>query len=242
MRDPVQAVFDTRGVGVFPVFVAGGMSVPRVFFGMGGTIIVRVIVAAVVCVCVMGCSGSAEIRMTSLSASAIDPPLTEVTSFSASECYWWLDGVGDMNIAIRGTKQNLLLGKLGKQSLIISFALDEPPAGSGRNYTVRSRESRTVLASPLMTQRLASYAGIVSTLVDDGETIHGSFRILTKLRDDPGLLSFLPRSQGSVLVFGTYKAVRNAERGLAIRRESEMYGWGRAVKTKKKQSPMLGSP
>jgi len=244
MRDQVQADMNTRGVGGSLVGNAGDVSLPRFFGGMGWAIVVRVIVAAAVCVGVVGCSGSgsAEIRMTPLSVSDIDPPTTDVTSFSASECYWWLDGVGDVNIAIRCTKQNLLLGKFGKQSLIISFALDEPPAGSGRNYKVRSRESRTVLGSPLMTQRFASYAGIVSTLVDDAETIHGSFRMLTKLRDDPGLLSFLPPSQGSVLVFGTYKAVRDADRGLAIRRESETYGWGRSVKTKKKQSPMPKTP
>jgi len=164
-----------------------------------------------------GCTGSATARFVSLNPTAIDPPPAKVWPYDAQECYWWLDEAGDLNIALKCRRQHLLLGKYGRVDLDIAFTLGKPPAGSGRNYPVRRREIRTRFTSALHDMRLNSQAGIVAVMVQDDGTLRGSFRIWMTPRMELQLFSLFPQKPGRFLCFGEFHAVRNEERGKAIR-------------------------
>lgn len=187
-----------------------------------------IVVCAVVVVCgVVGCGGSATIQFVSLHPSEIDPPGVMPSRFDAEACYWWVDEAGDLNIAMKCRRHNLLLGRYGRVALDLSLRLDEPPAGSGRNYRVGRSKARALFVSALHNLRLPSQGGIVGVTVGDDGTLRGSFRIWMKPQAGVRLFSFLPRRPGRLLCFGTFEAVKDAERGGAIRADCEAGGWTR---------------
>lgn len=164
----------------------------------------------------VGCSGSARIGFVSLNTQSIDPPRVEPFEFSADECYWWTDDSGDLRIALHARQRNLLLGKLGVVDIDVSFCLGKPPAGLGRDYPLHQHEPRVMIRSVMQTQRFASVSGIASILVKPQDQLHGSFRILLNPVTEPGMLSILPVKPGPILCYGTFRAVRNAQRGIAL--------------------------
>jgi hypothetical protein len=177
-----------------------------------------------------GCTGSATIQFVSLHHEEIDPPTTKVWRFDASECYWWLDDAGELNVAMKCRQHNLLLGHWGDVELDLSFVLGEPPAGSGRNYPIRRRHTRSRFVSALQSQRLTSQAGIVGVIVEDGGAIRGSFRIWMMPQKQLRLFDFFPQQSGQLLCFGTFHAVEDAARGRAIRAHCEAEGWTRPAR------------
>ncbi len=177
-----------------------------------------------------GCTGSATINFVSLHATEIDPPKTNIWRYDVRECYWWVDPDGEVNIAMKCRQQHLLLGKYGRVDLATSFVLGEPPAGSGRNYPVRRRETRTLVVSALHSLRLTSQQGIVAVTVEDDGTLRGSFRIWMASKPGLQLFSFLPRRPGRLLCFGTFHAVEDPKRGQAIRAHCESSGWARSAR------------
>ncbi|MFH1417199.1 MAG: hypothetical protein ABII12_02815 [Planctomycetota bacterium] len=180
---------------------------------------------------VAGCTGSADIRFVSLDAKEIDPPPTTVFPFAAQECYWWIDAAGELNIAMRCRQRSLLLGKYGHVDFDMSLVLGDPPAGSGRNYKIGRRETRTFFLSAFHAQRLTSYSGIVGVTVKDDGTLRGSFRIWMKPQAELQMLSFFPQRPGPLLCFGTFEAVEDAPSGLKIRGHCESKGGKRSPRT-----------
>jgi hypothetical protein len=187
----------------------------------------RCVGAAVVACLAVGCSGSGTVRFISLHPSEIDPPQTQAWCYPAQECYWWVDDGGDLNIAMTCRKRSVLLGKYGRVDLDLSFVLDRPPAGSGRNYPIGRRETRTLFRSAWQNLRLISYKGIVGVTVRDDGTVRGSFRIWVTAKMGLRLFSFPPHGPGPLLCTGQFTAVRDAERGKAIRSHCESGGWAR---------------
>lgn len=176
---------------------------------------------------VAGCSGSATVRFVSLHATEIDPPPTTEWRYDAQECYWWIDEAGELNIALRCRQQSVLLGKYGRVDLDMSWVLGDPPAGSGRNYNIRGRETRTRFLSALHDLRLTSYRGIVAVTAREDGTLKGSFRIWMSPRAGVQFFSFLPQRPGPLLCSGSFHAVRDEKRGTAIRTYCESNGWAR---------------
>ncbi|MCG8405068.1 MAG: hypothetical protein MI923_07725 [Phycisphaerales bacterium] len=177
--------------------------------------------------CGIGCSGSATIQFVSLHASEIDPPPAKPWEYDAQEAYWWIDEAGALNISFRCRRRNLFLGGLGDVELIMSLVPGPPPAGTGRNYNIRRRETRTVLTTGFQFQRFSSYAGIMNVIMKDEDHIRGSFRIWLKPHEKMDFFSFIPHTPGSFVCFGTYRAVRDETRGKAIRQQCESGGWQR---------------
>jgi len=171
-----------------------------------------------------GCTGSAVMQFVSLNATRIDPPPVKVWRYQAQEAYWWVDQAGEINIVMRSRKSKAFLGRFGKTELSMSLVPGPPPAGSGKDYTLRRRETRTVLVSGIGRQRYTSYAGVMDLLIDDETRVHGSFRIWMRPQSPVLSLSPLPQQPGSVLVFGTFKAVKSEKRGAAIRAFCESQG------------------
>ena len=181
-------------------------------------------------ICLCGCSGSTKINFISLNTTAIDPPRTEPWQFDAQECFWWLDDAGEFNLALQCRKSNLILGRLGDMEIDLTFALDGPPAGSGRDYPLRQREVRAVILSPAGNQRFNVHSGICSVLMGKGGTYRGSYRVWMTSIPEVNILSILPQRPGPVLCFGTFYAVRDEVRGREIRAKSESFGGVRPAK------------
>jgi hypothetical protein len=180
-----------------------------------------------------GCSGSAKFNLVSLNMSAIDPPPPKVWEYDAQECYWWTDEDGDLNISMKCTQRNIFLGKLGDFDLYFSFALKEPPAGSGRDYNIRQRETRSIGIYALQSFRFTSYAGIIDALTGSDKTYSGSFRMGLTTHTELSMFNLMPQKPGNVLCFGKYHAVHDPVRGRAIRDFTEAEGWERPARQPK---------
>ncbi len=228
--DRAWAVRATRGVAlrasapraVTPCAFAMAASAARTVWPQ-----LRLAKAVTLCVVAMavgamaGCTGSADIRFVSLHPKEIDPPETEVRQYQAQECYWWTDDAGDLHLAMKCARHDLLLGKLGRVDLDVSLTLGKPPAGRARNYDATAGKARALFFTPLQSVRLNSVTGIISVVMDDDGTMHGSFRIWMNTRAELQVLAFLPHNPGPMLCFGTYRAVEDAQRGAAIRAACE---------------------
>lgn len=178
----------------------------------------------------MGCRGSATVQFVALHPSEIDPPSTEVTRFDAPEAYWWIDQAGEINVAVRCLKRNVWLGRLGDAELAFSLTPGPPPAGRARNYKIALRESRILIRSGWRVQRFTAFAGILGLILDDETHAHGSFRVWLQPQAQLSLFAFPPQPPGSVMCFGTFKAVRDAFRGEEIRATCEADGWTRPTR------------
>ena len=177
-----------------------------------------------------GCSGG-TLNIVSLNVAAIDPPPAEAMQFNARKCAWWTDANGDMNLSMVFAKRDLLLGRLGAIDLYVSFALDKPPAGSGRDYPIRGREVRVLVKSAVTKMRFVGHSGIISVIRAPGDRFKGSFRILMNTIAEIPLFSFLPQRPGAVVCFGTFDAPFDPRIGDVLRQVSEEEGWVRPPKT-----------
>lgn len=190
---------------------------------------VRLVLASAFCVSgaawSAGCSGSASVQIVSLHATAIDPPDTKVWTYPSTDCYWRLDEAGRLNIAMTGLRRDVLVGRLGDVRWGVSLVLDKLPAGSGRNYVIRSGPTRVVIESVLATHHLTPYAGIVAVMTDERNELRGSFRLWMRHRPGFSPLLFLGPRSGNVLVFGTFRAVQDSDRARAIRDAIDKGGW-----------------
>ena len=179
----------------------------------------------------VGCSGSGVAQFVSIHPTEIDPPATIIWRMDAQQCYWWIDQAGELNVAMTCTRNNPLLGRFGRFDYDVSFVLGDPPAGSGRNYPVQQRETRSIFVSALQKQRLVSSAGIVGVILRDDGTLRGSFRAwMTPVADPTMSFSFLPQQTGPLLCFGTFQAVKDEIRGKKIRERCEANGWTRPTR------------
>lgn len=189
-----------------------------------------------------GCTGSGEVCFVSLHSKEIDPPATDVWAYPAQECYWWVDEAGDLNVALRCPRTNLLLGRYGRVDLDLSFVLDQPPAGSGRNYRIGQRETRTLFRSAFQHIRLVSTNGIVGVTVRDDGTLRGSFRVWMQPRTEAELFAFFPNNPGALLCFGTFQAVKDERKGQALRTLCESGGWERPPRSAPTTQPAAAPP
>lgn len=177
-----------------------------------------------------GCTGSGRVNFVSLNMTDIDPPPAKAWQFDATECYWWLDDLGDLNIALRSVRDAALLGKLGRVELYVSFVLDTPPAGSGRNYPIRQREVRAVALNAMQTHRFTSFAGIAGVSTRPDQRYRGSFRVWMHAHSELSMLNVMPNRPSPLLCFGTFEAVHDPARGRALRERSESSGFARPAK------------
>ncbi len=131
---------------------------------------------------------------------------------------WSLDQSGKLDITLTGGRREPQAGLLGGDRFDLVLDLDEPPAGSGRNYRVRPNGARAVLRSGFRVGRLRSYHGIVGITILDDRRIRGSFRIWMRRQSDWNPLSLLGRQTDIVLVFGAFEVRRDDDTSDVIRR------------------------
>lgn len=177
-----------------------------------------------------GCTGSGRVNFVSLNMTEIDPPPAKAWQFDATECYWWLDDQGDLNVALRSVRDAALLGKLGRVELCLSFVLDAPPAGSGRNYPIRQREVRAVALNAMQSHRFTSFAGIAGVTTQPNKGLHGSFRVWMHAHSELSMFNVMPNRPSPLLCFGTFEAVHDPVRGRALRERTESSGFARPAR------------
>ncbi len=181
----------------------------------------------------VGCVDPGVTRFVSLSPGDIDPPPPDVWEYPIKECYWWLDGEGEMNVAWRCERRQVLLGRYGEATLEVSLVLGRPPAGSGLNYRIGPREARTVFTSAMQNMRLVSSLGVAAVTTQEGRPLRGSFRIWMTAHTELQIFSLLPQQPQHMLCFGRFQAVHDPERGQAIRARCESGGWSRPPRATK---------
>ena len=165
-----------------------------------------------------GCVDSGVITVVSLHASEIDPPSNVIMECAIRDGAWGLDESGKLNIALTGGRRGPQGGLLGGDRFDLILDLDEPPAGSGRNYRVRPNRARAVIQSGFRVGRLRSYHGIVGITILDDRRIRGRFRIWMRRQSDWNPLSLLGRRTDNVLVFGAFEVQRDDDTSDVIRR------------------------
>ena len=165
-----------------------------------------------------GCVDSGIITVVSLHASEIAPPPNIIMECSIRDGAWSLDESGKLIIALTGGRREPHGGLLGGDRFDLILDLDEPPAGSGRNYRVRPNRARAVIRSGFRVGRLRSYHGIVGITILDDRRIRGSFRIWMHRQSDWNPLSLLGRQTDNVLVFGAFEVRRDDDTSDVIRR------------------------
>ncbi len=173
-----------------------------------------------------GCAGSARMNFVSLNHAAIDPPAPVVHRFHPQQCYWWTDNHSRLNVAMQ-FDQFSPFNKLGEMTLRLSLVLDAPPAGSGRNYAAGPDTLRGRLATSLDQHRFSGLTGIVAVTRRDNDRLSGSYRLWVRHHPGLSLFSLFPQQPGLLLLFGTFDAVHDPQRGAAIRADCETNGWSR---------------
>lgn len=174
------------------------------------------VLAVLISLAVVGCSGKGTIQLVSLNMTDIDPPEAKVWKFDAQQNYWWIDSNGELNISLLH-RHDSLLGVFGSYHVGLSLVFDEPPAGRARNYKVGPREARATFASAMANMRFTPFAGIVSVIIGKDGVLRGSYRIWSTVANEMNVLSILPQKSGNILMFGTFEAVKHEAQGKKLR-------------------------
>ena len=172
----------------------------------------------------VGCAGGGRVGLVALDYQSIDPLAPQVSQLDVDRCYWWTDEDGKAWVAMECVTRPLL-GMVGPFRFQMSLVLDKLPAGKERNYTVAKRELRALARLGPMESRFVSVAGVVGLHRDSEDRLRGSFRLRVSRAVSQLLGGWSPPS--SYLMFGSFQAVRNAERGQAIVAATESQGWER---------------
>lgn len=174
-----------------------------------------------------GCGGHGQVEIAALNFAAIDPPGGPPPRFvrlRLDRCCWWLDEAGKVWVALERERPSPF-GRLAHFRFQLSLALDEPPAGSARDYLVSRRQLRAVARYGPAESRFVSQVGIVALYRAPGDRLRGSFRLQVG-REARQLLGGWSRP-ARYLMMGTFEAVRDEARGRRIAEQTESHGWER---------------
>jgi hypothetical protein len=168
------------------------------------------------------------VQVTSLTASAIDPPTAEIVNFDPDRCWWWLDEYGRLCIAMQQDRLSLL-GPIAHATFRMSLVLGEPSAGVGKNYRVDRNAMRASYHHGPSSHRFRSTKGIVAVRDRANHVYEGTFRMWA-LHSSSGVLAGWSRA-GPYLFLGRFRAVYNPEAGRTVRAETEYGMWARPQPT-----------
>ncbi len=174
-----------------------------------------------------GCSGrlTCQFISTTTSRIGIEPTDAKVVRLECSQCYWWVDDEGLLNIAGKFEARSLFGGKFDR-ALYISFVPGVPSQGVGRDYKVNRNTVRAFVKYPPSMLRLKSTYGIMGVEHRDSGGLVGAFRA-NMLMQQASYLGGWGKSS-PYLVFGTFSAVEDRVKGMSIRSKSEEEGFDRS--------------
>ena len=171
-----------------------------------------------------GCAGRATVYTTSLDTKKIGAAGPLVVRMSPDQCYFWLNEKQELCVAMRSVNPSLA-GRRFEREFVLSLVLDEPPAGSVRQYSAGRRTMRARVRAGYSHTRAASLSGVVLVWDYGMNKLRGRFRLIAKQQAYSVLTGW--RGDQRMLFVGEFNAVSNRVAGEEILRRTEEDGMER---------------
>lgn len=174
-----------------------------------------------------GCQGSATVRIVPLMRSDIGPREPLVQEVAVDQAYYWLEGE-ELNIALRCHRSSVL-GAAFEYDWQMSLVLEALPAGSSRLYKLKSDAIRIVQTFGAGQNRCRTWSGVAVIEAPEGGRLQGRFHANVRQQTFTLLKGWQPPPLQApmMIVVGQFDAVNDADRGRAIRAETEAVGFER---------------
>ncbi len=180
-----------------------------------------------ICLVLVGCNGNIDCSFvtTNFNSISIKPTDAKAFRFRCSECYWWVDNSGRLNIAGQHIEKSLINSALDKE-FYISFVLGSPSRGMGKDYKLNYQSVRGLIKMGGNIYRFRSTRGILGIENEGKELIRAAYRANVRIYVARLLGGW---SKGTpFLIYGTLKAVSDKQgKGKQIRKITEDMGYSR---------------
>lgn len=184
-----------------------------------------------------GCRGNLHCNFLSnvMSDIQVRPTDARTIRIDCQECYWWVDSDNRFNIAGKGVAK-FPFNPLYDQEINVSFVLDAPSQGVGKNYTLYPNNVRGFIKSGGNLYRFRGAHGILGIENMTSGAVRGAYRSSIGLSQAKILGGW---SQAApYFIFGTFTAVPDRDhRGPGIRGRTEGDGYERKLPPLKSASP-----
>lgn len=184
-----------------------------------------------------GCTGTGQVRVVPLLRTDFTEREPLVQEIKIDEAYYWLEGE-ELNVALRYDR-NSPLGPAFYFDWQMSLVLDALPAGSSRLYQLQGDAVRIVQTAGADQRRSRTWTGIAVAGAPEHGRLSGRFHINVRQQQFTLLGGWQPPflRAPTLIVVGRFEAVENAERGRAIRAETEAPGFERTGSPASRPAP-----
>jgi len=179
-----------------------------------------------------GCTGNLQSSFVSANMAniAVQPTDARIVQLNCSECYWWADQDNHLNIAGKGIQKSIIHSRYD-QEFYISFTVDEPSQGVGKNYQLSANTTRGFLKSGGSLYRFRGTYGILGIENQKSCRLTGAYR--THISLNMAQIFGGWSTPVSFLIFGTLTAVPDAQnKGKSFLKKTEEEGYERKKMTK----------
>ncbi len=186
----------------------------------------------------LGCNGNLRCSFvnTGMNDIAVEPTDARVISMDCTECYWWVDDAGRLNIAGRGIVKSLINARYDRE-FYLSFVLDEPSKGMGKNFGLGANSGRGLIKSGGNIYRLQTTYGILGSENRKSDVIVAAYRTNISLHAAKFFGGW--SKPHPFVIFGTLTAVPDRNNmGQEIRRRTEEEGFDRKLPSLRKNPPL----
>ncbi len=169
-----------------------------------------------------GCAPVATVHVIPLNLQKINVNRPLLATFTADECYYWVNDESELCIAMTGkikaglfsTRFFGIVGRPGRHEFDLSLVLEGLPAGSSRAYLATFRTARSRMRDGGAHTRFASFEGVVSVWDYGGQKMGGRFRLKAVQQSFMVLSGWWRDTQ--VLCLGEFTAEHDRRRGEAL--------------------------
>jgi len=181
-------------------------------------------------VALSGCQGQAKVTLVGMNLRSVTLQQTDtkVLALHCTRAVHFIDQAGRLNIAAEGRWPSIL-GRAHSREFYISFLLDKPTAGVGKNYRANRNTVRGYYRQGPHLYRFNSLYGAIAIDNQPQDQLAGAFRITVHLCSSAWLTDWskpLP-----FLMFGNFLAKPDtADQGPTILQQTEAKGFTRKHK------------
>ncbi len=179
------------------------------------------------CLSLAGCAGNLKCSLVSnnMVDIAVEPTDARTITLDCAECYWWVDEDGRVNIAGRKVIKSLINARYDFE-FYLSFVLDVPSKGMGKNYQLNQSSIRGMIKTGGNILRFQGTYGILGSENRKPDLLVCAYRSgigISTAKLFGGWSNPVP-----FLVYGTLNAVPDREnKGKAWRKLTEAEGYER---------------
>lgn len=169
-----------------------------------------------------GCAPVATVHVIPLNLQKINVNRPLIATFTADECYYWVNDESELCIAMTGKIRAGLSpagsrrpgSGPGRHEFDLSLVLEGLPAGASRAYIATFRSARSRMRNGSVHTRFASFEGVVSVWDYGSKKMGGRFRFKAVQQSFMVLLGWGRDTQ--VLCLGDFTAKHDRRRGEAL--------------------------